>query len=87
MWPEVNGTITNHEGKVQRLRAAVPPPGQARPHWHLLTQLIKGLNDRPVPTSAKQVFETMQAQVEAFRDASWGKEMPTISLRFAGRRG
>ncbi len=34
-WPEKEGTMTNSERRVSRVRAAVPPPGEARPDWEI----------------------------------------------------
>src|SRR2546430_11284797 len=35
------GTFTNSERRVQRVRAAVPPPGEARPDWWITAELAK----------------------------------------------
>ncbi|WP_163278992.1 molybdopterin-dependent oxidoreductase, partial [Klebsiella aerogenes] len=34
-WGEKDGTVTNSERRISRVRAAVPPPGQARPDWRI----------------------------------------------------
>jgi predicted molibdopterin-dependent oxidoreductase YjgC len=36
---ETEGTVTSMEGRVQRLHAAVDPPGEARPGWQVLADL------------------------------------------------
>jgi len=36
---ETEGTITNMEGRVQRLHVATDPPGEARPGWQVLAEL------------------------------------------------
>ena len=36
---EKDGTFTNCDGRVQRIRRAVEPPGEAIPDWHLLSKL------------------------------------------------
>jgi predicted molibdopterin-dependent oxidoreductase YjgC len=36
---ETDGTITNMEGRVQRLHVATEPPGEARPGWQVLAEL------------------------------------------------
>jgi len=36
---EKDGTFTNAERRVQRVRAAVPPVGVTRPDWHILAEL------------------------------------------------
>ena len=44
MWAEVDGTITNRQGRVQRLRAgASTPPGEALPGWEILVHLAQRL--------------------------------------------
>src|SRR5207247_9918153 len=35
---EKEGTFTNSERRVQRVRAAVPPPGEARPDWWITAE-------------------------------------------------
>lgn len=40
---EVDGTFTNTERRVQRVRKAVEPPGQARPDWVILSELASRL--------------------------------------------
>ena len=41
-WCEYEGTVTNSERRVQRVRKAIDPPGQARPDTHI----ICGIADR-----------------------------------------
>jgi formate dehydrogenase alpha subunit len=38
---EKEGTFTNSERRVQRVRAALPPPGEARPDWWITSELSK----------------------------------------------
>ena len=40
-WAEVDGTQTNTERRIQRLRAAVPPQGEAMPDWWITSQLAQ----------------------------------------------
>ncbi len=40
---EKDGTITNQEGKVQRVRPALDPIGESLPDWHIMTSLASGL--------------------------------------------
>jgi formate dehydrogenase major subunit len=40
-WGETDGSQTNTERRVQRLRAAVPPQGEARPDWWIVAQIAK----------------------------------------------
>ncbi len=38
---EMDGTLTNLEGRVQRLRQAIPPVGLSRPGWMILRDIAK----------------------------------------------
>ncbi len=40
---ETEGSLTSAEGRVQRLRSAVSPPGQAMPGWQVLGRLLEAL--------------------------------------------
>jgi formate dehydrogenase alpha subunit len=43
---EKEGTFTNSERRVQRVRAALPPPGEARPDWWITSELAKRIARR-----------------------------------------
>jgi NADH-quinone oxidoreductase subunit G len=88
-WPEVNATITNRDGRVQRLRQAFEPAGKAQAGWELLARLARKLGatlEYPYP---RAIFNEMTQQVPAFAGAagSWGKEAQLVQLRFANSRG
>jgi formate dehydrogenase alpha subunit len=42
-WLEQDGTFTNAERRVQRVRAALPPPGGARPDWEVVQDVARAL--------------------------------------------
>jgi len=43
---EKTGTFINTEGKVQRIRKALEPPGNSRPDWEILCELAKKLGNK-----------------------------------------
>ena len=45
-WAEKEGTFTNTDRRVQRVRQAIPPRGQARPDWEIICDLAKRIEDR-----------------------------------------
>ena len=45
-WAEKEGTFTNTDRRVQLVRRAFPPRGQARPDWEILCDLAKRLEQR-----------------------------------------
>jgi NADH-quinone oxidoreductase subunit G len=86
-WAEVHGTMTNAKGMVQRLNAALPPPGDAKPHWEILGALGLKLDAAVEFPDARAVHREMVANVAAFAGAQWGRTAMPIQLRFAGSRG
>ncbi|OYU27574.1 MAG: nitrate reductase [Burkholderiales bacterium PBB2] len=42
-WGEKEGTVTNSERSISRVRAAIAPPGQARPDWQIVRDLARRL--------------------------------------------
>ncbi len=87
MWAEVNGTFTNAKGLVQRIRSAVEPPGEARPHWQLIQMMCKKLGVAIAWPNVRALFNEMKQSVPDFAQAEWGREAPLVQLRFAGSRG
>ena len=43
---EKEGTFTNTERRVQRVRKAVPPPAEARPDWWIISEIAKRVQRR-----------------------------------------
>lgn len=53
---EKNGTFTNTERRVQRIRTAVPPPGEARSDWQTICDLSTKLGYKMSYDSAGQIM-------------------------------
>lgn len=45
-WGEKAGTVTNSERRISRVRAAVEPPGDARPDWWIANEIARRLEAR-----------------------------------------
>jgi NADH-quinone oxidoreductase subunit G len=86
-WAEVHGTITNRQGRVQRMRAAYAPDGKALPAWEIVTRLGQAAAATLTYDHPKKIFQEMVGAVDAFAGAEWGKEALPLQLRFAGSRG
>jgi len=65
-WGEVDGTFSNTERKVQRVRKAVEAPGQARPNWVILSEIGKRLGLKMDYASAEDVFEEIRRLTPSF---------------------
>jgi NADH-quinone oxidoreductase subunit G len=90
-WAEIDGTFTNRQGLVQRVRRAVEPRGGARPAWELILAIARkldvALDVGPAPVTARSIFNRMKAEVPAYAAAEWGRPAPLVQLRFAHSRG
>ena len=42
-WPEKDGTVTNSERRISRVRAVLPPAGQAREDWRIVADVAQRL--------------------------------------------
>jgi predicted molibdopterin-dependent oxidoreductase YjgC len=66
LWAEVDGTFTNFERRVQRVRRAVPAPGDALPRWELAAGLLERLGQPLGASSAREVFARVTASVKDY---------------------
>jgi NADH-quinone oxidoreductase subunit G len=66
-YAESDGTFTNHGARVQHFAAAVTTPGDTRPGWRVLAELLAALaRERPY-SSAAAVFADLAKASEPFR--------------------
>ena len=65
-WSEEDGTYTNFAGEVQAVQAAVAPPGQARPAWQILAELLSQTTESKPFASAEAVFDALALAVTEF---------------------
>ncbi len=66
MWAEVEGTFTNYQRRVQRIRKAVAAPGAARPGWELAAGLLQRAGGTLAATSAREVFARLAQAVPGY---------------------
>lgn len=71
---ETDGVQTNTERRVQRLRAAVPPPGEAKPDWWIIAQIARRMG---VPgfefESAREVFNELCSLSPIYAGLDWDR--------------
>ena len=68
-WSENDGTFTNSERRVNRVRTASPPPGLAMPNWWVFKQLAKRFGHDWPSNSAREI---------------WDNEVSVLAANFAG---
>jgi NADH-quinone oxidoreductase subunit G len=63
LWAEIEGTCTNYQRRVQRVRVAVLPPGDAQPRWQLTGEVLERLGQPLGATSPREVFSLLAASL------------------------
>jgi NADH-quinone oxidoreductase subunit G len=68
---EKRGTFTNTKGRVQKFMKAVEPPGEARPEWEFLHDLVYNVTGQNGFLTIEGLFNEMAADVPAFKGLTW----------------
>jgi formate dehydrogenase major subunit len=68
-WSEDDGTFTNSERRVNRVRKAVDPPGQAKPNWWIFREVARRMGQEWASDSGQAI---------------WDNEFSALSPAFAG---
>ena len=81
-WGEKDGTVTNSERRISRVRAAVPPAGQARADWRIACDIAAlvdaGLGRAPRLRAAKAEDLWLE-----HREATRGRDLDITGLSWA----
>jgi formate dehydrogenase major subunit len=73
-WGETDGVYTNTERRVQRVRAAVKPQGDARPDWWIVAQIAKRLGVAGFDwQSPKEVFNELCSLSPIYKGLDWDR--------------
>lgn len=70
---EKDGTFTNTERRVQRVRKAVEPPGEARPDWQIFRDLSKKMGYEMRYDSAEEVFEEICSLLPQYKGITYSR--------------
>jgi NADH-quinone oxidoreductase subunit G len=68
---EKRGSFTNVKGRVQRFFKAVEPPGDARPEWEFLHELVYNVTGQNGFVTIESLFNQMAKEVPAFHGLTW----------------
>ena len=83
-WGEKEGTVTNSERRISRVRAAVPAPGQARADWAIACDFGRRLETRLRPGQASLLpWTTPEAVWNEHRDTTRGRDLDITGLSWA----
>jgi NADH-quinone oxidoreductase subunit G len=84
---EVDGTFTNNDGMVQRVRQSIPPVHQAKADWMIVDQLAKELGlDFGYQLSSSTVFRDIARNIPAYEGLTYPllkDETSPVQARYA----
>ena len=71
-WGETDGVCINTERRAQRLRAAVPPAGESKPDWWIISEIAKRMGTPGFEyDSAKDVFNELCRLSPIYAGLDW----------------
>jgi NADH-quinone oxidoreductase subunit G len=70
---EKRGSMINATGRLQRLNAALNPPGEARDDWEILRDLATSCGGDRGPYLIEDLFSAMAAEIPVFDGQSLGR--------------
>lgn len=70
---EKDGTFTNTERRVQRVRKAIEPIGASKADWEILCDIINGLGNRADYNSPSDIMEEIRGIVPSYGGITYGR--------------
>jgi assimilatory nitrate reductase catalytic subunit len=83
-WGEKQGTVTNSERRISRVRAAVPAAGDARDDWRIAAEFARRLEAKLRPEQPSGfAHETPEAVWNEHRETTRGRDLDITGLSYA----
>ncbi|KAF1722264.1 nitrate reductase [Pseudoxanthomonas wuyuanensis] len=84
-WGEKEGTVTNSERRISRVRQAVAPPGQAQPDWWIANEVARRIEARLAPPGVAPMFEFKEpsAIFDEHRSLTVGRDLDIGGIDYA----
>ena len=64
-WSEDDGTFTNSERRVNRVRKVSPPPGQSKPNWWIFKQIAKRMGQEWAAEGSAEIWDQEISELAA----------------------
>ena len=68
---EKEGTFSNTERKVQRVRKAVDPPGQAKDDWQITCEIASAMGYEMAYESSEEIFDELASLTPSYKGISY----------------
>jgi assimilatory nitrate reductase catalytic subunit len=83
-WGEKDGTVTNSERRISRVRPAVPPAGNARHDWRIARDIAQRLAARIAPERVRLFdYPTPESVWLEHRESTRGRDLDITGLSYA----
>jgi assimilatory nitrate reductase catalytic subunit len=91
-WAEKDGTVTNSERRISRVRAALAPPAQAKPDWWIAAQFAqrlelalaaRGQERRLNPNQSLFAFDDAESIWNEHRDSTRERDLDITGLSYS----
>jgi assimilatory nitrate reductase catalytic subunit len=83
-WGEKDGTVTNSERRISRVRAAIAPPGEARADWAIAADFGRRLAARLRPAQRDLfAYASVEDAWNEHREATRGRDLDVTGLSYA----
>ncbi len=85
-WGEKDGTVTNSERRISRVRAAVPAPGEARDDWSIAVDFARKLEatgEFGKPGTPLFPYSTPESIWNEHRESTRGRDLDITGLSYA----
>jgi assimilatory nitrate reductase catalytic subunit len=83
-WGEKDGTVTNSERRISRVRPAVPAPGQARHDWRIVVDFAQRLETRLRPNQPTLFpYPDAESLWLEHRESTRGRDLDITGLSYA----
>ena len=84
-WGEKEGTVTNTERRVSRVRAAVDAPGEAQHDWSIAAEFARRLEKLLPPKSPQTLFDypTPESVWLEHRESTRGRDLDITGMSYA----
>jgi assimilatory nitrate reductase catalytic subunit len=82
-WGEKDGTVTNSERRISRVRNAVPRPGETRDDWVIAAQFARRLEARLGRTGTLFPYADAEAVWNEHRESTRGRDLDITGMSYA----
>lgn len=82
-WGEKEGTVTNSERRISRVRPAVPAPGTARHDWEIVVDFARRLERRLGRTASLFPYGSAESIWNEHRESTRGRDLDITGMSYA----